>query len=252
VIVLKALPRLVLLPALGALALAGCGSSSNSASIPAASAPSSVTITTTRVPTTATTASTPASTASSSGGIGGCQPTSSGGAPVVPCPKKLLSASHNYTVKLDTNYGKIDMSLATSAAPIAAANFAYLVKRGFYNGLTFNRIVPGFVIQGGAPIVDGQEAGPGYQLVEAPPSYLQYNPGVVAMAKTAVAPYGDAQSQFFICVADTNLPPQYAYVGNVTKGLNVAVHISDLPNSGGALNQPEEPVIIRRATLVAG
>ena len=79
--------------------------------------------------------------------------------------------------------------------------FAALAEKGFFDGLTFHRIVPGFVIQGGDPTGDGQ-GGPGYTVVEAPPKDLAYTRGVVAMAKTGAEPAGTSGSQFFVVTGD--------------------------------------------------
>jgi peptidyl-prolyl cis-trans isomerase B (cyclophilin B) len=121
------------------------------------------------------------------------------------------------------------------------------VRQGFYDGLTFHRIVPGFVIQGGDPKGDGQ-GGPGYQIVEKPPARLSYTRGVVAMAKTQSDPPGASGSQFFIVTGpDAQLPPDYALVGTVTSGLDAVDRIGALRT--GPDEQPLTPVVIEKATL---
>ena len=87
------------------------------------------------------------------------------------------------TAVVETNCGTFDIELATTEAPTIANSFAYLAEEGFYDELTFHRIVPEFVIQGGDPKGTGG-GGPGYQVVEAPPKNLKYTLGTVAMAKT--------------------------------------------------------------------
>jgi cyclophilin family peptidyl-prolyl cis-trans isomerase len=238
-------PRRLAAPALALLAgatLAACGGGGGgTAAIPSGSASATPT-------TTATTAA--PGTATPSGAAADLKAcTTVSGEANVPCPTQLLAPGHTYTVKLQTSSGEIDIRLANTQAPATAATFAYLVRRGFYNGLSFHRIVAQFVIQGGDPSGTGL-GGPGFQVVEAPPSSLQYNAGIVAMAKTQNDPPGAAGSQFFICTGTTNLPPQYAYIGDVTKGLAVAQRISLLPNSGPPQNTPDHKVLIRRATLV--
>ncbi len=149
-----------------------------------------------------------------------------------------------------TNCGVIDIGLAVHQAPKTAASFAYLVKSGFYDNLTFHRIVPGFVIQGGDPLGTGL-GGPGYQIVEAPPANLKYQVGSVAMAKTETEPNGASGSQFFIVIGPqgTSLPPQYALVGHVTNGLTTVNAIGQVPVTSSATGTPAVPVVIRSATL---
>jgi cyclophilin family peptidyl-prolyl cis-trans isomerase len=174
------------------------------------------------------------------------------GAQHVPAPTGRLDPRHNYVVRLATNCGSIEIQLDVKRAPIIAASFAYLVKRGFYDGLTFHRVVSGFVIQGGDPKGDGS-GGPGYTVVEKPPSTLQYTRGVVAMAKAASDPPGAAGSQFFIVTgANVELPPQYALLGRVVGGQGAVQAISRVPTSAGPegeVSAPRSPVVISRATL---
>jgi peptidyl-prolyl cis-trans isomerase B (cyclophilin B) len=157
------------------------------------------------------------------------------------------AAGKAFTVTLQTNCGAIGIRLATGRAPKTAASFASLVRQGFYDGLTFHRIVPGFVIQGGDPKGDGQ-GGPGYQIVEKPPARLRYTRGVVAMAKTQSDPPGASGSQFFIVTGpDAQLPPDYALVGTVKSGLDAVDRIGALRT--GPDERPLTPVVIEKATL---
>ncbi|MGZ4277147.1 MAG: peptidylprolyl isomerase [Solirubrobacteraceae bacterium] len=154
------------------------------------------------------------------------------------------------TVTLQTNCGAIVIALATTRAPKTDAAFAGLVRQGFYDGLTFHRIVPGFVVQGGDPLGNGQ-GGPGYTVVEKPPSSLRYSTGVVAMAKTASDPAGASGSQFFIVTgADAGLPPDYALVGRVVRGMAAVKAIEAVP--ADAQGMPSTPVVIQKATLRTG
>jgi peptidyl-prolyl cis-trans isomerase B (cyclophilin B) len=164
-----------------------------------------------------------------------------------------LDPAHSYTVRLATNCGAIVIQLAVSQAPKTTASFAHLVQTGYYNGLTFHRVVPGFVIQGGDPNGDGS-GGPSWQLVEPPPASLRYTRGVVAMAKGPTAPSGTSGSQFFIVTgSNTNLPPVYALVGHVVSGEKAVDAISRVPTEapaeGGAASKPRVPIVIERATL---
>jgi peptidyl-prolyl cis-trans isomerase B (cyclophilin B) len=162
-------------------------------------------------------------------------------------PKTELAAGKRYDVDLQTNCGTITIRLATGRAPKTATSFADLVKRGFYDGLTFHRIVHDFVIQGGDPLGTGL-GGPGYTVVEKPPGDLAYTTGVVAMAKTEADPAGASGSQFFIVTApDAQLPPDYAVAGGVVRGMDVAQHIGQVPVDGQ--DRPTSPVVIEKATL---
>jgi cyclophilin family peptidyl-prolyl cis-trans isomerase len=171
------------------------------------------------------------------------------GAQRVSRPTLALDPSRRYAVRLSTNCGTIDIELAVSQAPRTTASFAYLVGRGFYDGLTFHRVAAGFVIQGGDPNGDGS-GGPGYTVVEPPPSDVRYVRGTVAMAKTSSDPPGASGSQFFIVTArEAPLPPQYALVGNVVGGMTGVEAISRLPTDPPQDGEPVVPVVIARATL---
>jgi peptidyl-prolyl cis-trans isomerase B (cyclophilin B) len=165
-------------------------------------------------------------------------------------PTATLAAGKRYDVDLQTNCGTITIRLATGRAPKTAASFADLVKRGFYDGLTFHRIVHDFVIQGGDPLGTGL-GGPGYSVVEPPPGGTAYTTGIVAMAKTEADPPGTSGSQFFIVTApDAKLPPDYAVAGGVVRGMDVAQYIGKLPVDGQ--DRPTSPVVIEKATLRTG
>jgi peptidyl-prolyl cis-trans isomerase B (cyclophilin B) len=165
-------------------------------------------------------------------------------------PTATLAAGKRYDVDLQTNCGTMTIRLATGRAPKTAASFADLVKRGFYDGLTFHRIAHDFVIQGGDPLGTGL-GGPGYTVVEKPPGNLAYTTGVVAMAKTEADPPGASGSQFFIVTApDARLPPDYAVLGGVVRGMDVAQRIGKLAVDGQ--DRPMSPVVIEKATLRTG
>jgi cyclophilin family peptidyl-prolyl cis-trans isomerase len=155
-------------------------------------------------------------------------------------------------VVIQTNCGSLTIALDVRRAPRTASSLAALVKRGFYNGLTFHRIAvrpngEPFVIQGGDPLGNGL-GGPGYSVREKPPAGIKYTRYTVAMAKTASEPAGTSGSQFFVVTApDAGLPPQYAIVGTVTGGRDVVDRIAKMPT--GNNEQPIVPVVIRKATL---
>jgi cyclophilin family peptidyl-prolyl cis-trans isomerase len=161
----------------------------------------------------------------------------------LPKPKEKLAAGKTYVAQVVTSCGEFDITLDAKRAPRTGGSFKYLADKGFYDGLTFHRIVAGFVIQGGDPQGTGM-GGPGYSVVEAPPKSLAYTKGVVAMAKTQTEKPGTSGSQFFVVTAeDAQLPPEYALLGKVTKGLDVVDKISAVPTT--AEDQPAEPVVIR-------
>jgi peptidyl-prolyl cis-trans isomerase B (cyclophilin B) len=167
----------------------------------------------------------------------------------VPAPAARLSPGKRYVVTLATNCGAIAIRLDVARAPKTTASFAYLVRRGFYDDLTFHRVAANFVIQGGDPNGDGS-GGPGYTIVERPPADLRYTRGTVAMAKTANDPAGASGSQFFIVTApEIELPPQYALVGSVVGGMAGVDAIAKLPTAPPGDGEPVHPVVISRATL---
>jgi len=157
-----------------------------------------------------------------------------------------LDPAKTYKVTMETNKGDFTITLDQAQSPNATASVVDLVNKGFYDGLKFHRIVPGFVIQGGDPNGDGS-GGPGYSTVDTPPADAKYTHGVVAMAKSAAEPAGTAGSQFFVVTGeDVGLPPDYAIIGTVTDGLEVVDEIGKL---GGADELPTEDVTIEKATV---
>lgn len=236
----------VLMIAVGTLGLAACGSSSSgggTATTSSSTPPASV----------AAAASTPQ--VALTGAAARCRrvspPPPKTGAQAPP-PKSHLDPSRTYTVTLVTNCGDIAIALDVKRAPITTASFASLVRRGFYDDLTFHRIVPGFVIQGGDPNGNGT-GGPGYTVVEPPPAGLQYTRGVVAMAKTGSDPSGTSGSQFFIVLgANIGLPAQYALVGHVVKGEDVVQAIGAVPTETGSDGEdsvPSIPIVMEKVTI---
>jgi peptidyl-prolyl cis-trans isomerase B (cyclophilin B) len=166
----------------------------------------------------------------------------------LPKPTTKLDPAKTWVATLDTSCGSFKITLDVKGAPKTSASFAYLVQRGFYDGLTFHRIVPGFVIQGGDPVGNGS-GGPGYTVVEPPPSSVQYTKGVVAMAKTEIEDPGTSGSQFYVVTgADAQLPPDYAVLGKVTKGQDTVAEIGAVPVGPGDV--PVQPVVIDSIRIV--
>jgi cyclophilin family peptidyl-prolyl cis-trans isomerase len=153
----------------------------------------------------------------------------------VPKPTLTLDPEKTYDVTLQTNCGDITIRLDVKDSPKTTASFVSLVRRHFFVDTIFHRIIPNFVIQGGDPTGSGTD-GPGYETVEAPPKSTKYTDGVVAMAKAQTEAAGTAGSQFFIVIGSdaATLPPDYALLGKVTKGLDVAKTIGTFgdPNTG--------------------
>ena len=166
-------------------------------------------------------------------------------------PKATLDGKKTWTAVLKTSCGTVEIKLDVKENPKTASSFASLARSGFYDDLTFHRIVPGFVVQGGDPKGTG-EGGPGYSVVEAPPRKTTYTRGIVAMAKTELEKPGTSGSQFFIVTGkDAGLPPDYAVVGKVSKGLDVVETLANVPNDP-ADNKPTEPVVIEDVTIREG
>ena len=162
-------------------------------------------------------------------------------------PKRRLDEDESYVATVKTNCGEFEITLDAKRAPKTGGSFAFLAGKGFFDGLGFHRIVPGFVIQGGDPKGDGS-GGPGYSVVEAPPEDLTYSKGIVAMAKTAIEDPGTSGSQFFVVTAaDAQLPPQYALLGKVTKGQDVVDLIGAAPV--GPDEQPVEPIVMESVAV---
>jgi peptidyl-prolyl cis-trans isomerase B (cyclophilin B) len=229
--------RSTILAVMSAAAVGGCGSSS-----PAASSKASVPST--------------ASTATSTGSTASCRqvpvPTSKGQGHLH-APHLRLDPTKTYTVTVSTNCGTFAFTLNVKHSPRTSASFYYLVRSGFFDGLTFHRVVPGFVIQGGDPTGTGA-GGPGYSVVEAPSPSTQYVLGDVAMAKTQTDPAGASGSQFFIVTAQNatqsaGLTPDYALVGKVVSGLGVVQRIGALPTRPPGDGEPTPPVVMSRVSV---
>lgn len=148
-----------------------------------------------------------------------------------------------------TASGCIVVSLDTANAPKAAGRFISLAKSGFYNGLTFHRVVPDFVIQGGDPNGDGS-GGSGKPPVVGEVPKDGYPLGSLAAAKAGTDPNGTFDSQFFIVTGTqgTQLPPQYARFGRVVSGMDVAQKIEALAPATGD-GPPTQKVTMDKVTI---
>ena len=161
-------------------------------------------------------------------------------------PVGLLDNGKTYKLVVETNCGSFTIQLDQKKAPKTAASLVSLAESGFFDGTTFHRVVPGFVIQGGDPTGTGT-GGPGYKTVDVPPAGTSYTKGVVAMAKAGSEAPGTSGSQFFVVTgADAGLPPEYAVIGKVTEGLETVETIDSLGVGDGP---PSDPVVIEKVTV---
>ena len=147
-------------------------------------------------------------------------------------------------------FGTIEVELYKDLAPITVDNFIKLVNKGFYNGLTFHRIIQGFMIQGGCPKGNGT-GGPGYSikgefLANGVNNPLKHTRGVISMAR-AMDP-DSAGSQFFIMHKDApHLDGQYAAFGKVVSGIEVVDAIASVPTN--FYDMPLEKVVIKQIKI---
>jgi len=161
-------------------------------------------------------------------------------------PPQTVKKGEKLTAVVETSCGTFDIALDSSRAPKTVNSFVFLSEEGFYDDLTFHRIAPGFVIQGGDPLGTGT-GGPGYTVVEKPPSNLAYTKGTVAMAKSSAEPAGSSGSQFYVVTApDAGLPPEYALVGKVDEGYDVVERID---KQGTPAEKPKQTVLIEEITI---
>lgn len=192
------------------------------------------------------------SSSSSSANANGCEEVEA------PAPKQVSLKAPPQTVKkgekltavVETSCGSFEIALDSSQAPKTVNSFVYLSEEGFYDGLTFHRIAPEFVIQGGDPLGTGI-GGPGYSVTEKPPADLRYTKGTVAMAKGSTDPPGRSGSQFYVVTAaDAGLPPEYALVGEVEKGYDTVEKIEGQAKPG--TEEPKQTVLIDKITIEKG
>jgi peptidyl-prolyl cis-trans isomerase B (cyclophilin B) len=195
----------------------------------------------------------PSAGASASAGAGNGCPTSQPAA---------LPAGETRTVTMTTEKGAIAISVEADLSPIAAGNFVALADCGFYTGVVFHRLVPGFVIQGGdgefghIDSLDGDmvgTGGPGYTIKDEPVT-TAYRRGTVAMARSSGP--DTVGSQFFIVLDDAAAQslalPQYdnyQIIGNVSSGMDTVDAIAAMPNSGEPKNAALDPVAMDSVTV---
>lgn len=159
-------------------------------------------------------------------------------------PMSCLKDGTDYAAEVVTSEGSYTVDLLEDQAPGTVNNFVVLARYGFYNGLTFHRVVPNFMNQGGDPQGDGM-GGPGYEIADELPSAVSdYVPGAVAMANAGPNTNG---SQWFTCVDCSVLPtPGYSLFGQVTAGMEVVQAINALGTGDGP---PSKTVTITSITI---
>ena len=147
--------------------------------------------------------------------------------------KEEIKKMTDTTAVIDTKFGKIELKFFPEVAPNHVNNFIDLAKKGFYDGTTFHRVIPGFMIQGGDPNTKDPDrkkhgmGGPGYA-VKAEFNQTPHKRGILSMARSSDP--DSAGSQFFICVGDAPfLDRQYTAFGQVTSGMDVADKIVGQP-----------------------
>jgi cyclophilin family peptidyl-prolyl cis-trans isomerase len=164
-----------------------------------------------------------------------------------------IDTKKTYKATVETSCGTFVIQLDPKQSPNAVNSFVFLADQKFFDGLIFHRISKNFVIQGGDPTGTGS-GGPGYKTVDTPPSSATYPEGTVAMAKAGSEPAGTAGSQFFVVTGSggSNLTADYAIIGKVISGLDVAKKIEALPIVAGATDgKPVQTVYIVKVTVKA-
>jgi cyclophilin family peptidyl-prolyl cis-trans isomerase len=163
-------------------------------------------------------------------------------------------ASDNEVAVIETTLGDIELELQNDIAPGHVKNFKDLAGKGFYDGTTFHRVIPGFMIQGGDPNTKSDDrsthgmGGPGYT-IKAEFSSTPHTRGVLSMARSQDP--DSAGSQFFVVVKDSSfLDNQYTAFGRVTKGMEVVDNIVSVPRD--SKDNPDEKVEIKSVKMING
>ncbi len=159
-------------------------------------------------------------------------------------PPMCIDPNKSYTAEMVTNKGSLTIFLDPQLAPKTVNNFVFLARYHYFDGVSFHRIIPGFVLQGGDPEGTGR-GGPGYRFEDELPKPGKYELGSLAMANAGPDTNG---SQFFIISGPSgqSLPPQYSLFGKVIKGLDVVAEIDRVGTSSG---KPKENIIIESVTI---
>jgi cyclophilin family peptidyl-prolyl cis-trans isomerase len=157
-------------------------------------------------------------------------------------PALTIDPTKQYTAVIETSAGTLTAELYASEAPNTVNNFVFLSREGFYDGVIFHRVIPGFMIQGGDPTGRGT-GGPGYRFADEKVTRA-YTRGTLAMANAGPNTNG---SQFFVMHADYRLPPNYTIFGKLTAGEDVVDAIATART--GSQDRPVDPVSIISVTI---
>jgi len=160
-------------------------------------------------------------------------------------PPMCIDPAKTYTATMVTNKGTMTIALDPVAAPKTVNNFVFLARYHYYDDVTFHRIIPGFVIQGGDPQGTGM-GGPGYKFEDELPRPGRYEIGSLAMANAGPNTNG---SQFFIICGmnGMQLPPQYSLFGRVIGGLDVVLELERVGSPGAGV--PKQRVFMESVTI---
>ena len=155
-----------------------------------------------------------------------------------------IDPAKRYTAVMETSKGSMTIALDPIAAPRTVNSFVFLARNGYYDGVVFHRIIPGFVVQGGDPTGTGR-GGPGYKFADELPPPGRYEVGSLAMANSGPNTNG---SQFFIISGSdgVRLPPSYSLFGKVVTGLETVAALDSVGTGGGS---PKERVLIESVTI---
>ena len=160
-------------------------------------------------------------------------------------PPMCLTPGVDYTAVITTDAGTVTVDLLEDKAPETVNNFVFLARNHYYDGITFHRVIPGFMIQGGDPQGTGS-GGPGYQFSDELPDAGEYEIGSVAMANAGPDTNG---SQFFIVTGDAgvSLPPDYSLFGAVTEGMET---VTAIETDGSAQGTPSTTHTIESVEII--
>jgi peptidyl-prolyl cis-trans isomerase B (cyclophilin B) len=159
-------------------------------------------------------------------------------------PKMQIDRSKDYAAIMKTSCGTIELELYADQTPVTVNSFVFLAREGFFDGLTFHRIIPDFVLQGGDPEGTGS-GGPGYQFEDEIVKSLKFDrPGLLAMANSGPDTNG---SQFFITTGEPkHLNGKHTIFGEVTEGMKV---VKEIEKRGTSAGSPTETVYIEKVTI---
>ena len=162
-------------------------------------------------------------------------------------PPMCLDPDASYQALVVTNKGEFTIELDQEKAPETTNSFVFLARNQYFDDTVCHRIIPGFVVQCGDPSATGT-GGPGYTIVDEPPSAGEYQIGSIAMANTGAPNSGG--SQFFIITGEQGaaLPPQYSLFGEVIEGFDGTV--VSMEAAGTAAGDPSEPIEIQSITII--